>query len=355
MYTSYILPSSILRHVRAYLVQVLGLEYECIRFNTFPCVVMPLDLHEHSQLLGDTVLHEAVRLNSLGAVRFYGSQAAGAEELINTRNKTGATALMLAAQDGHLEIVRCLVCTCGASVDAADLNGTTPLIQAARQGHLEVVRFLVSDGGAMVDGEDSWGATAVIVASQVGHLDIVRFLVEDGRARIAATPNSPNCDMDSMLSSEMDAGPALLHAVRDGHLDIVQYLVGQAGAQVNLAEMQGLTASMVAAELGHLEILRFLVSQGGNIEALDADGSNALMRAAEQGHLEVVRFLVGERGAARGVANCEGDTEIIIAAKNGRLEVARYLASISQRNMIPIAERLVLVLDGTTQEMSFRV
>ena len=269
-------------------------EHYCIRLTSVVRVVMSLDSHLRSQLSGDTVLHEAVRFNSLGAVHFYGSQAAGVH-FINTRNSTGATALMLAAQDGHLEIVRCLVCTCGASVDAADLTGTTPLIQAARQGHLEVVRFLVSDGGAMVDGEDSWGAPAVIVASQEGHLDIVRFLVEDGRAHIAATPNSPNCDMDSMLSSEMDAGPALLHAVRDGHLDIVQYLVGQAGAQVNLAEMQGLTASMVAAELGHLEILRFLVSQGGNIEALDADGSNALMRAAEQGHLEVVRYYYHRR------------------------------------------------------------
>ena len=159
-------------------------EHYCIRLTSVVRVVMSLDSHLRSQLSGDTVLHEAVRFNSLGAVRFYGSQAAGVH-FINTRNSTGATALMLAAQDGHLEIVRCLVCICGAIVDAADYDGTTPLIQAAWNGHLQVVRFLVSDGGAMVDAKDSGGSTALIVASQDGHLDIVRFLVGHGRARVA--------------------------------------------------------------------------------------------------------------------------------------------------------------------------
>ena len=134
------------------------LEHYCRGVTSVICVMVPLDLGD----LGDTVLHQAVRLNCFWAVHFYGIQAADDwTHDLNARNSTGATALFLAAHEGHLEIARCLV-SCGAMVDAADDDGTTPLIQAAWLGHLEVVRFLVSDGGAVVDATNALGYTALI-------------------------------------------------------------------------------------------------------------------------------------------------------------------------------------------------
>ena len=53
---------------------------------------------------------------------------------------------MMAAQEGHLEVVRCLV-ESGAKKDQASTDdGATPLSMAACNGHLEVVRFLVESG-----------------------------------------------------------------------------------------------------------------------------------------------------------------------------------------------------------------
>ncbi|MFQ5816385.1 MAG: ankyrin repeat domain-containing protein [Terriglobia bacterium] len=76
----------------------------------------------------------------------------------------GTTALMVAASNGHAEVVRTLL-EAGADVDArteggmpAPLNvrGMTALLGAAGGGHTDVVQALL-DGGA----EDNLGATII--------------------------------------------------------------------------------------------------------------------------------------------------------------------------------------------------
>jgi ankyrin repeat protein len=50
--------------------------------------------------------------------------------------------LFIAAQNGHLDVVRHLV-EVGADKDQAQNQGATPLFIAAQNGHLDVVRHLV--------------------------------------------------------------------------------------------------------------------------------------------------------------------------------------------------------------------
>ena len=59
-------------------------------------------------------------------------------------------------------------------------NGWTPLIVAAQNGHLEIVRFPVGSGANKEQGTTDNGWTPLIVAAQNGHLEIVRFLEESG-------------------------------------------------------------------------------------------------------------------------------------------------------------------------------
>ena len=52
-------------------------------------------------------------------------------------------------------------------------------------------------------------------------------------------------------------------AAEQGHVEVVRLLL-DAGADINLASNNGLTASMLAADQGHVEVARLLVEAVGN-------------------------------------------------------------------------------------------
>ena len=106
-----------------------------------------------------------------------------------TRAGDGATALMCASGNGHLEVAQ-MLCEAGADKDKADLEGFTAFLQASRSGHLEVVRLLC-EAGADKDISDHDGATALILASGNGYLEVVRLLCEAGPTRISQTMMMP--------------------------------------------------------------------------------------------------------------------------------------------------------------------
>ncbi|POM80749.1 Serine/threonine protein Kinase [Phytophthora palmivora] len=102
------------------------------------------------------------------------------------------TALIVAAKEGHRDVVRFLVNDDKADVNAKDKYGWTALIGAAKEGHYDIVRFLVNDGGADVNIKNNKGWTALMGAAKEGHPadrghdDIVRlltpFVLPDGQS-----------------------------------------------------------------------------------------------------------------------------------------------------------------------------
>jgi ankyrin repeat protein len=59
--------------------------------------------------------------------------------------------LYIAAQNGHLAFVQCLVKELGANINQATNTGCTPLYIAAEQEHLSVVQCFVKEYGADVN------------------------------------------------------------------------------------------------------------------------------------------------------------------------------------------------------------
>ncbi len=98
---------------------------------------------------------------------------------VDQRNRFGDTALMVAALNGHVAVVKQLRAR-GAEVNFA---GWTPLIYAATGGHDEIVRYLLAEG-ADVDAQSPNGTTALMMAVREGRPATAELLLARG-----ANPN----------------------------------------------------------------------------------------------------------------------------------------------------------------------
>ena len=88
-------------------------------------------------------------------------------------------ALFRAVIEGNTDMVRSLLSTPGADVNATDDRGSTPLLEAARFGHDDIARLLIASG-ANVKAKDKDGKTALMLAIQNNHDDVVRVLKQAG-------------------------------------------------------------------------------------------------------------------------------------------------------------------------------
>ena len=76
-------------------------------------------------------------------------------------------------------MVKSLVSSPGADVNATDERGSTPLLEAARYGHEDISRVLIA-AGANLKAKDKDGKTALMLAVQNNHDDVVRVLKQAG-------------------------------------------------------------------------------------------------------------------------------------------------------------------------------
>jgi len=88
-------------------------------------------------------------------------------------------ALFRATIEGNTDMVRSLVSSPGADVNATNERGSTPLLEAARYGHEDICRVLIA-AGANLKAKDNDGKTALMLAVQGDHEDVVRVLKEAG-------------------------------------------------------------------------------------------------------------------------------------------------------------------------------
>jgi ankyrin repeat protein len=95
----------------------------------------------------------------------------------------------------------------GADVDARNKYGQTALMLAAHQGHSEVVEELVS-AGANLNATAKYNLTALMLAVVAGHVNTARFLARAGTDLKVKGSGAPGFDgktaYDLALAGEMD-------------------------------------------------------------------------------------------------------------------------------------------------------
>ena len=121
----------------------------------------------------DTPLIDAVRHDRVADVAAL--LAGGADVNEPKTDGGGATALMVACQYGHTEVVTTLIAA-NANVRQVKNNGGTALKTACQYGHTEVITALIA-ANADVNQANNEDVTPLYVACQEGHTGVVTTLL----------------------------------------------------------------------------------------------------------------------------------------------------------------------------------
>ncbi len=210
------------------------------------------------------------------------------------------TALILASQKGHTDIVKFLLDK-GADVNVKAGMGFTALTFASFNGHIDIVKILLSKGADVnVEGTAvmTHGMTPLMAASRGGHIEVVKLLI-DHRANINIIP--------------INGASALTYASFGGYMKIAELLLDK-GADVNTKNVYVATPLIAASDSGNIEITKLLLDKGANVNASTNNGHTALIAASEKGHTEIVKLLLN-KGADMNVKAKDGDTAMSVAKK----------------------------------------
>ncbi|CAL1568452.1 unnamed protein product [Knipowitschia caucasica] len=110
---------------------------------------------------------------------------------------------------------------------------------------------------------------------------------------------------------KFDDGAVFLAACSSGDTEEVLRLLDR-GADINYANVDGLTALHQACIDDNVDMVTFLVEHGANINQPDNEGWIPLHAAASCGYMDIAEFLIVQ-GANVGVVNSEGETPLDIA------------------------------------------
>lgn len=173
---------------------------------------------------------------------------AGAD--INTVDHLGRTSAMIAVHTKQLDIFKLLI-EKGADINIRDHRSDNPLLYAGAEGLLEFVRASVA-AGADTTLTNRFGGSALIPAADRGHVDVVKELLATSDVNI---DHVNNLGWTALLEAVLlgDGGPR--------HQEIIKLLV-QYGADVNLADSQGVTPLQHAKRLGYDKMVQTLEQAG---------------------------------------------------------------------------------------------
>ncbi|XP_022527207.1 protein phosphatase 1 regulatory subunit 12A isoform X3 [Astyanax mexicanus] len=118
---------------------------------------------------------------------------------------------------------------------------------------------------------------------------------------------------------KFDDGAVFLAACSSGDTEEVLRLLDR-GADINYANVDGLTALHQACIDDNVDMVTFLVEHGACINQPDNEGWIPLHAAASCGYMDIAEYLISQ-GASVGVVNSEGETPLDIAEEEAMEEL----------------------------------
>ena len=158
--------------------------------------------------------------------------------------------------------------------------------------------------------------------------------------------NVPGVNVDI---ADMRGYTALMMAVLRGNPTIVRQLVA-AGADVNRrVPANGATPLLLAMEYGNLDIVKTLLDAGADINARNNNRDTPLIVASFRGNTPLVKFLI-EAGANKNAVDRYGHTALYYPSMLGHRDMVRYMLHEGVRRPDPLPPFLASMIDQIRSE-----
>ncbi|XP_046543960.1 serine/threonine-protein phosphatase 6 regulatory ankyrin repeat subunit A-like [Haliotis rubra] len=295
--------------------------------------LLPKSEVNSSDYLGRTALMEAAESGHIRVFDFLGSQK---NHLIQTDDFNN-TVLHFACEGGNVDILQHLLTT--ADLNARGTNGWSPVMVAARFGKSDVFNLLVSKEVDLTL-KDDHGNNMLHLACQGGSMSITEHLLplfdinsrgQDGRTPVIyAAVNGVKCLFDLLVSGGADTSlkddhnNSVFHlACLGGNRSIVEQLLPN--VDINTLEDSGRTAIMEAAFSRNKNVFDFLISKNADVKVIDDYRDSVLHSACKGSESTIVQlvlqmFDVNTRGK-------KGMTPAMIASSLGNRHLFNVLVS----------------------------
>ncbi|KAF9871252.1 hypothetical protein CkaCkLH20_11173 [Colletotrichum karsti] len=189
-------------------------------------------------------------------------------ELVNYQNQKGLvceTPLVIAAREGNLEIVNCLL-DAGADPDLRSFHyNETPLWSACLEGKLEIAKLLYEKAPETINTPSYDGETPLMKACESGSLQLVTFLLEKGADFRPRCSSCASC-VAKALTRDSGAPP----------FKIIEALIQHGLGVDDVVSSVGYTVLGEACRIGDVPTVRLLLDMGADpVKGQKAPGKTA--------------------------------------------------------------------------------
>src|SRR6266853_6384458 len=208
---------------------------------------------------------------------------------VTLKNQFGTSALPEAAVIGSAPVIDALL-KAGADANTKNPEGETPLMAAARSGHIEAAKRLLA-AGADVNAKENFGGQSALMwaaaQSQAGMVKLLASLSADLNARGVVSQWERKV-ITEPRPKDMNKGgfTPLLYAAREGCVECARNLI-EAKADPDLADPERITPLNMALLNLHFEFAAYMIKAGADVDKWDLFGRSPVYMAADVSTLPV--------------------------------------------------------------------